>query len=385
MGEAGNPVERESGDQPIAWPWFVRWLAVAYFLSYLVGYLGLLVLGVTAALLIAWQPGDGRVVVTAAAAGGCCAACAVFRWWFRSWGQRRWPASKPVAESDTAPHTSRLQASQTTMTPGSRYFFLGLGLLCLALGGVGLAFAIPEAMAASRLAFRTIPTVGTVLETRITPLPSSRKNRQKEGLVEYTVGDRSHCQWLRLFRYNDREPGETLPLWYDPAAEEVAGEPPNPVGYWLCLPPLAFFAVLGLYLSAAMIRLLLKGEPLTTGPPYPDMTPMARVALLVFGGVGVLAMVVLLFVVFAFAAFAPPNQTPADRWHAMQRAIGSNRGAFAIAFFLLTGLVLLCVKAIGRDPQLAHDTGRHLLISSGLALAAMAVVISLVAIGFGFR
>ena len=30
MGEASDPVERETGDQPIIWPWYVRWLAVAY-------------------------------------------------------------------------------------------------------------------------------------------------------------------------------------------------------------------------------------------------------------------------------------------------------------------------------------------------------------------
>ena len=377
MREAGDPIERETGDQPIIWPWYVRWLAVAYVLSYFVGTVGFLVLGVVAAVLIARHPSlDSEVVVTVAAACACPAACAGFRRWFRSFGQRRWPAAKPDDESDAAPDTGRLKASRTTEPSGPRYFFLGLGLMCLALGGGGLAVCIPEAIAESRLALRPpIQTVGTVIETRGT------KHPRREGLVEYTVGDRSHRQWLVLFM----ETGETLPLWYDPAAEKVASEPPNPVGCWLRLPPLSFFAVLGLYLSAAMTRLLMKGEPLTTGPPYPDMTPLARSALLVFGGLGVLAVVVLLFVVFAFATVDPPTETPTDRWHSIQFAIESNGGTFAIVFVLLTGLLVLCVKAIGSDPQMARNTGRHLLISSGLAMAVIAIVMSLVAIGFGFR
>jgi hypothetical protein len=384
MGQAVDPVERETGDQPIAWPWYVRWLAVAYVLSYLVGIVTFLVLGVMAAVLAARQPGpDSGVVVTVAAAFACPAACAAFRWWFRSWGQRRWPTAKPDAESDAAPDTGRSKASQSTEPPGSRYFFLGLGLLCLAVGGGGLAVCGPEAIAESRLAlWPPIPTVGTVIEIRTTRV---RNHREKEGLVEYTVAGRSHRQWLRLFAFNDREPGQTLPLWYHPAAGEAAGEPPNPVGHWLRLPPLSFFAVLGLILSGAMTRLLLKGEPLKSGPPYPDMSPLTRAAMLICGGLGALTVVALLFVVFAFAPLHLPTQTPADRWHALQCAIGSNRATFAITFLLLTGLLLLCVKAMGSHPQMAHNTGRHLLVSSGLAMAVTAIVMSLVAIGFGFR
>ena len=289
----------------------------------------------------------------------------------------------PDTASDVAPDAGRLKASRTPRPlHGGRYFFLGMGLLCLALGGVGLAIALPEALAESRLALRTIPTVGTVIETRITTPDSSRpKYRQSEGLVEYTFGARAHRQWIRC---SPRQPGETLPLWYDPAAQAVAGEPPNPVGCWLRLPPLSFFALLGLYLSAVMIRLLLKGKELTTGPPYPDMTPLTRSALLVFGGLGVLALVGLLLVAFAFATVDPPTETPTDRWDAIQFAIGSNGATLAMAFSLLTGLLVLCVKASGSDPQLAHNTGRHVLISSGLAMAAIAGVLSLVVIGFRF-
>ncbi len=129
----------------------------------------------------------------------------------------------------------------------------------------------------------------------------------------------------------------------------------------------------------------MKGELLTSGPPYPDMSPLARSALLVFGGIGVLAVVVLLFVVFAFATAAPPTQTATERWHSIQSAIGSNFAVFVFVFLLLTGLVVLCVKAIGSNPQMAHNTGRHLLISSGLAMALIVVVTSLVVIGCGFR
>jgi hypothetical protein len=242
---------------------------------------------------------------------------------------------------------------------------------------------VPEAIVESRLALQPpVPIVGTIIESRLT---GAGKRQKKEGLVEYTVGDRSHRQWLPLFMSNDREPGENLPLWYHPTADQAAREPPKPIGYWLRLPPLSFFAVLGVFLSAAMTRLLLKGEPLKSGPPYPDMSTLTRSALLIFGGLGVLAVVVLLFIVFAFAALDPSTQTATDRYHSIQFAIGSNGGTFVILFSLLTGLLVLCVKAIGSDPQMAHNTGRHLLISAGLAMALIAIVMSLVVIGFGFR
>lgn len=137
----------------------------------------------------------------------------------------------------------------------SRYFFLGMGLLCLAIGGSGLAYCVSEAIAESRLALGPpIPVVGTVIETRIV---GTGKRSRKEALVEYTIDDRSHRQWLRLIR--------------------------------------------------------------------------------------------------------------------------------SYSFCILTGLLVLCVKAIGSNPQMAHNTGRHVLISSGLAVALIAIVMSLAALGFGFR
>lgn len=386
MGEVSDPIEREPRGQPIAWPWYVRWLAVAYVLSYLVGVVGFLVLSVTAAVLFARNPRlDYWGVFTVTTALACPAAGAAFRWWFRSWGRRRWPNPKPDDEPDAAPDTDRLKASRTTELP-SRYFFLGLGVLCVAAGGMFLADIVPRAIADSRLALHGIPTVGTVVDTRITHMPSL----QKEGLVEYTVGDRSHRQWLVMERPFKRQPrpggvGKTLPLHYDPVTEEAREEPPDPVGWLLGLPPFTFLVVLGLFLSGAMTRLLLKGEPLRSGPPYPDMSLLTRSAMLGFGGLGALAMVALSYVVFAFASLHPPTQTPTDRWHSIQVAIGANCAGGLLVFFLLTGLLVLCVKAIGRHPQMAHNTGRHLLLSAGLAMAMIAVVMSLVAIGFGFR
>ena len=48
----------------------------------------------------------------------------------------------PDTASDVAPDAGRLKASRTPRPlHGGRYFFLGMGLLCLALGGVGLAMA----------------------------------------------------------------------------------------------------------------------------------------------------------------------------------------------------------------------------------------------------
>ena len=378
-------VERETGRQPIAWPWYVRWLAVAYVLSYFFGVVGFLALSVAAAVLFAWHPRlEFWGVFTVTTACACPAACAAFRWWFRSWGQRRWPNAKPADKPVAAPDTDRVKAFPTTDFP-SRYFFLGIGILCVAVAGMFLAHIISRAVADSRLALHGIPTEGTVVDTRITRVPSL----QKEGLVEYTVGDRSHRQWLVIERPFKREPqpggiGTILSLFYDPVTEEVREEPPNPVRYLLGLPPFSFLAVLGLFLSAAMTRLLLKGEPLRSGPPYPDITLLTRSAMLVFGGLGALAIVVLLYVVFAFASLNPSTQTPSDRWHSIQVAIGANCALGVMVFLLLTGLLVLCVKAIGRHPQMAHNTGRHLLLSSGLAMAMIAVIMSLVAIGFGF-
>jgi hypothetical protein len=286
---------------------------------------------------------------------------------------------------DAAPDTGCVQDSRATDLPG-RFFFLGMGVMCVAVGGMFLADIVPRAVTDSRLALHGIPTVGTVVDTRITRVPSTRK----EGLVEYTVGDRSHRQWLVIERPSRRQPlpggvGKTLSLLYDPATGEAREEPPNPVRCLLGLPPFAFLVVLGVFTSAAMTRLLVNGEPLRSGPPYPDMSPLTRSAMLVFGGLGASAIVVLLYLVFTFASLNPSAQTPTDRWYSILVAIGANYGAAVIVFLLLTGLLLLCVKAIGRHPQMAHNTGRHLLLSSGLAVAMMAVVMSLVAIGFGFR
>lgn len=170
------------------------------------------------------------------------------------------------------------RATPKATQPDGRYFFLVMALLCLTVGGVGLAFAIPEAIAESRLAARTIPTTGTVVETRITQVtlpPVRRVWRfwQKEGLVEFTADGRSYRQWLVLDTASDRAEvppggaGETFPLWYDPAADEARMRPPDPVGWWLRLAPLSAFAVVGLLCLMVMTRLLLKGAQLTSGVP----------------------------------------------------------------------------------------------------------------------
>jgi hypothetical protein len=99
MGESGGPVEREAGGRPITWPWYVRWLAVAYVLSQFAGPVGFLALCGVAGVLIARHGSrfDGGVAVAVAAAWACPAACAAFRWWFRRWGRRRWPDAQPNA------------------------------------------------------------------------------------------------------------------------------------------------------------------------------------------------------------------------------------------------------------------------------------------------
>jgi hypothetical protein len=102
MAEVGGSTESKAGGQSIAWPWYVRWLAVAYVLSMLAGPVGFLVLGGVAAYRISWGgAGFDRVAVVAvAAAWAWLLACGVFRWWFRGWGRRRWPDAEPGAATD---------------------------------------------------------------------------------------------------------------------------------------------------------------------------------------------------------------------------------------------------------------------------------------------
>jgi hypothetical protein len=105
MAEAGDPVERDPGGRRVAWPWYVRWRAVAYVLSRIAGPVGFLVLGGVAAALAARHglTPDWGVGAAVAAALAWPAGCAAFRWRFRRWGQRRWPAAEP----NGAPNTGR--------------------------------------------------------------------------------------------------------------------------------------------------------------------------------------------------------------------------------------------------------------------------------------
>jgi hypothetical protein len=104
MAGAGEAGERKMDGRPIAWPRYVRWLAVAYVLSQVAGPAGFFVLGGVAALLIA-RHGlrfDNGVPILLAAACACPAACAAFRWWFRRWGRRHWPPTDPAVSVEGA-------------------------------------------------------------------------------------------------------------------------------------------------------------------------------------------------------------------------------------------------------------------------------------------
>jgi cytochrome bd-type quinol oxidase subunit 1 len=74
-------------------PRYVRLLAVAYVLSLMVGPVGFFILSIAAAFL--WYQRDlsfdGLVLGLWATALACPLLCATYRWWFRSWGRRRWP------------------------------------------------------------------------------------------------------------------------------------------------------------------------------------------------------------------------------------------------------------------------------------------------------
>lgn len=103
MAKADGPIADETaigGGSPIAWPWYVRWLAVAYVFSILVGAAGFVVMLCVAGYLMALDgpAWDGPAIVAFAAAGACPLACAAYRWWFRSWGRRHWPNAEPEGQ-----------------------------------------------------------------------------------------------------------------------------------------------------------------------------------------------------------------------------------------------------------------------------------------------
>ena len=100
MVGAGGSDKNEAGGQPISWPWYVRWLAVAYVLSMAAGPVGFFVLAGVAAFRIARHGLGGGAALAVAAALACFLACAAFRAWFRNWGRRHWPDAEPDAAAD---------------------------------------------------------------------------------------------------------------------------------------------------------------------------------------------------------------------------------------------------------------------------------------------
>ncbi|CAN5294351.1 hypothetical protein BH10PLA2_BH10PLA2_11110 [soil metagenome] len=92
----------EIDSRPQAWPRYVRVLAVAYVLSRFVGPVGFFLLGGVTAFAIARHGPGVEGAVVAAAALMCPAGCAIFRWWFRRWGQLRWPEVESEADVSDA-------------------------------------------------------------------------------------------------------------------------------------------------------------------------------------------------------------------------------------------------------------------------------------------
>jgi hypothetical protein len=115
------------------------------------------------------------------------------------------------------------------------------------------------------------------------------------------------------------------------------------------------------------------------------MHPSNRLALLLFAGAGVVAVVGGMLVASAFATLGPPPQTPATRLASLQAAVGSNPGAALLGYLILTALLVLCVKAAVGHPKMHHHTGQHLAVAAGLAATIMVVVMAVVAFGVGFR
>jgi ABC-type uncharacterized transport system permease subunit len=73
-------------------------MAVAWVLSLIVGPAGFVILCVAACILQVRRGLDEVVVTLFLAALGCPLICAVYREWFRRWGQKYWP--NPVDPAD---------------------------------------------------------------------------------------------------------------------------------------------------------------------------------------------------------------------------------------------------------------------------------------------
>ena len=87
---ASTPSNLPSGER--TWPVIVRILAVCYVLSWLAQPLGFLALAATGSVRwIQRREVDAWVIAFWLGGIGWLVGCAIFRWWFRGWGRRRWP------------------------------------------------------------------------------------------------------------------------------------------------------------------------------------------------------------------------------------------------------------------------------------------------------
>lgn len=74
-------------------PRYVRILAVAYVLSNAVGFVGFVVLMISAGIMFLTHGGfNAWVIGLTIAALSSPLSCAIFRWWFKRWGERHWPS-----------------------------------------------------------------------------------------------------------------------------------------------------------------------------------------------------------------------------------------------------------------------------------------------------
>lgn len=93
MSESDEKTDDSLRQTGTVWPWYVRWLAVAFVWSQLVGPLGFFVGATLAAVLVSREGLGTRAIIAMLVALGCPLACAMFRKWFKHWGQTNWPSA----------------------------------------------------------------------------------------------------------------------------------------------------------------------------------------------------------------------------------------------------------------------------------------------------
>jgi hypothetical protein len=154
----------------------------------------------------------------------------VFGSWVVRWGRRRFGAKEtetrgPVTASAAAPAEN--MPKDRWRSPDRLRFAAFMSVASLALNVFGIAGIVDRGGAAITAFRRQAETTGVRVETRIVDKPHQGQRWTEEGLMEYTVNDQVHREWLETRRYknrpseseftkSDKDVGEKRSVWYDP-------------------------------------------------------------------------------------------------------------------------------------------------------------------------